>query len=130
MAGLSSLMMQPSGSNPPQEQGSSGSGDANPLAGLLRQGSPSGGAQGGTMKPPSHHETVALLQHINFFALRWGEMLKDPEVGEKNMRGPVMDLMADALGDGYASLPQVMSLLKTLPTDPLEQKQWIEQHYL
>ncbi len=126
MPALNSLVTQPGNTQPPQMQGSSGSDQASGLQGLV-QGGQGGGPQQG-MQPLSHQEATALLQHISFWRRRWATMLEDPEVGEKNMRPEVYDLMADVLSDDYASLPEVMGLLKTLPTEPLEQKQWIEGH--
>ncbi len=127
MPSLNSLVATPGSSQPPEQQGGSGSAPASSLQSLMQQG----GQQqqgGGQMRPPSHQETTAVLDHIMAFHTRWMEMLKDPEVGTKNMRPAVMDMMADMISDDYASLPQVMGLLKTMPTEPLEQKQWIEQH--
>lgn len=122
MPALNSLVTQPGNSQPPDMQGSSGTDQASGLQGLVQ------GGQGPAMQGPSHQETTALLQHLSFFRRRWQAMLDDPEVGEKNMRPEVYELMADTLADEYASLPEVMGLLKTLPTNPLEQKQWIEGH--
>lgn len=45
------------------------------------------------------------------------------------MRPAIYDMMADVMGEGLVTLPQVMNQMKTLPTDPLQQKQWIAQHY-
>ena len=124
MPSLNALVSQPQNPDPPDVQGASGSG----LDGAMQQqqgGPPQGG---GTMQPPSHHEAVALLQHISAFDQRWREILKDPEIGKGNVRGKVYDMMADMMGEDYATLPQVMGLLKSMPTEPLEQKHWIEEH--
>ncbi len=134
MPALNSLVTQPGNSQPPAVQGTSGSDQASGTGipvqgGQGGQGSPGIPQQPGQgMQPLSHQEATALLQHISFWRRRWAAMLQDPEMGEKNMRPEVYDLMADVLSDDYASLPDVMGLLKTLPTDPLEQKQWIEGH--
>ncbi len=135
MPALNSLVTQPGSTQPPQVQGSSGGDQAFGLQGLAQQGGGGAPQQGqtgipqqGGMQGPSHQETKALLQHLSFFRRRWQAMLNDHEVGTKNMRPEVYELMADALSDDYASLPDVMGLLKTMPTDPLEQKQWIDGH--
>jgi len=125
MPGLNSLIQQPGNSSPPDAQGASGTGQPSGMQSLM--GGAPNGAGGPSQQGPSHQETTALLQHISFFRRRLAAMLADPEVGTKNMRPEVYDLMADSLADDYASLPEVMGLLKTLPTDPLEQKQWIEE---
>lgn len=125
MAGLNSLIQQPSNSTPPDTQGASGTNQPSGMQSLM--GGAHNGA-GGLSQGPSHQETTALLQHLSYFRRRWSAMLSDPEVGTKNMRPEVYDLMADSLLEDYATLPEVMGLLKSLPTQPLEQKQWIEKH--
>ncbi len=132
MPALNSLVTQPGNTQPPAVQGTSGSDQASG-AGIPMQGGQGGQGGGGIpqqqgMQPLSHQEATALLQHISFWRRRWAAMLEDPEAGEKNLRPEVYDLMADVLSDDYASLPEVMGLLKTMPTEPLEQKQWIEGH--
>ena len=127
MPSLSALISQPNSPDPPGVQGSSGTGQEAGLGNAMQQ--PGGGAApGGAMVPPSHHETVAMLQHITAFDRRWRQILSNPEIGKTNVRGQVMDAFADLMADDYCTLPQVMGALKTLPTDPLEQKQWLEQH--
>lgn len=124
MPSLNSLVTQPQSPEPPDVQGASGSAQGSPLDGAMQQK----GQQGGSFQMPNHHETVAVLQHIGAFDQRWKQILSDPEIGKANVRGQIMDAMADLMNDEYCTLPQTMNLLKTLPTDPLEQKQWLEQH--
>ncbi len=123
MPALNSLVNQQANSEPPNVQGSSGTDQASGLQGLMRDG---GVPQGPGMQPPSHQETTAILQHLSAFRQRWAAILKDPEIGTKNVRPEVYDMYADMMADDYATLPQVMGTLKALPTDPLEQKQWLE----
>lgn len=120
MPALNSLVTQQQNAEPPNLQGSD-SQQPSGLQGIV-------GQQQQQTQPPSHQETVALLQHISAFRRRWAQMLKDPEIGTKDMRGDVQDMMADMMADDYASLPEVMGLLKSIPTKPLEQRQWIEKH--
>lgn len=121
---INSLVAEPGSPSPPDVQGATGQ-DSASLQGLMGQGQPQGG---GTMQPPSHHEAVALLNHLSAFRRRWKEILDDPETGSKSINGMVYDMMADMMSDGYATLPEVMGLLKTIPDNPLEQRQWVQQH--
>ncbi len=123
MPALNSLVNQQGNAEPPNVQGSSGTDQASGLQGLMREG---GVPQGPGMQPPSHQETTAILQHLSYFRQRWASILKDPEIGTKNVRSEVYDMYADALADDYGTLPQIMGTLKSLPTNPLEQKQWLE----
>lgn len=123
MPSLNSLVTQPQSPEPPDVQGTSGTGKDSGLP--MQQG---GAPQAGSFQMPNHQETAAVLQHISAFDRQWRDILGDPDIGKGSVRGRILDAMADLMGDGYCSLPQTMSLLKSLPTDPLEQKQWLEQH--
>lgn len=126
MPSLNIPVSQPQEASPPQVQGASGS--AQP--GQQSQGGiPMAGAgQQQQMQPPSHHETVALLQHISAFDRHWRQILEDPEIGKQSVKGKIYDAMADLMGEEYATLPQTMTLLKGVPDSPLEQKQWLEEN--
>jgi len=126
MPSLNALVTQPGSQEPPDIQGSSGADQASSLQGLMGQ-KPQGAPAGG-MQAPSHQETVALLQHLSAFRRRWQQIADDPEIGTKNVRPQIYEMMADMMGEGYASLPEAMGLLKTIPQAPLEQKQFIEKH--
>ena len=136
MTGVSSIIQQPSQSGASPPQGSSGTGDMSSAQAFAQPGgatpaSPGGIPQAGAPQlppPPTHAETVAALQHITAFDKRWKEMLADPGAGTQSLRTKFYDATADLMGDGYCTLPQVLSLLKTFPSDPLEQKQWLTKH--
>ena len=127
MPSLNALIGQPQGGgSPPAQTGSSGSAETSPLQGAIQQGGPQG--QGGPPPAPDHKTTVAAIRHINAFDQRWRALLADPGIGTKSIRPKVYEVMADLMGDGYCTLPQSLTLLKSFPTDPLEQKQWLEKH--
>ncbi len=127
MPNINQLVGQPQSDTPPEQQGSSGTADSSSLQSLM--GGQGGGApQGGQMQPPSHHETVAILDHISAYDRHWRELLEDPDIGVSSIRKRVYDVMADLMNDDYATLPQTLQLLKSFPTEPLEQKQWLEKH--
>lgn len=126
MAGLGSLIQQP---NPAQEPEQQGTNEQSPLSAQSGTPQPQGGQQPMQPPAPNHAQTVAGLRQMGFFQKRWGELLKDPDLGTKNVRPEIIDVLADTLSDGYASMPQVLNIMKGLPSDPLQQKQWIEKHY-
>jgi hypothetical protein len=125
MPNLNQLVGQPQSDSPPEQQGTSGTADNSSLQSLMGQKQGGGGAP---MAPPSHHETVAILDHISAYDRRWRELLEDPDIGVTSVRKHIYDIMADLMNDDYATLPQTLQLLKSFPTEPLEQKQWLEQH--
>ena len=125
------VAQQSSPSSAPPQEGEGGSSAIQSLMGGGQQ--PQGGAQGGPGQPPApppadYKTTVAALKHIHAFDTRWRTMLSDKGVGTKSLRSDFYDNMADLMGAGYCSLAQTMTLLKTFPAEPLEQKQWLEQH--
>lgn len=133
MTSLNSLVQQPQSPQPPQQQGASGTGDVTSLQALMqqRQGGPQDGAQPGTAAgppAPDRASTVAALRHIAAFDKRWKEMLADPGIGTKNVRSQFLDGIADLMGEGFMSLTQSLTLLKSFPNTPLEQKQWLAKH--
>jgi hypothetical protein len=136
MTGVSSIIQQPSQSGASPPQGSSGTGDMSSAQAFAQPGGAAPASPGGIPQasapqpppPPTHAETVAALQHITAFDKRWKEMLADPGAGTQSLRTKFYDATADLMGDGYCTLPQVLSLLKTFPSDPLEQKQWLTKH--
>lgn len=123
MPSLNIPVSQPQSQQPPNVQGASGTGEAMPAQGGIPM---AGGGQ--QMQPPSHHETVAILEHISAFDRKWREILANPEIGEESVKKHIYDAMADLMAEEYATLPQTMQLLKSVPDTPLEQKQWLEEH--
>jgi hypothetical protein len=129
---INALVHQPAGNDMPA-QGSSGAGSAGPLQTLMGGGGGAapGGAPGIPMqKPPapSYEQTVAALKHIHTYDQKWRDLLADPGVGSKDQRKPFNLAMADLMGDGFCTLPQTLTLLKSFPDDPLEQRKWLEKH--
>ena len=87
-----------------------------------------GGQQGQGPAPPTHEQIAAMLDHLGAFQQEWMRLLKIPDIGKKDVKGDIMETMADMMGDQYVTLAQVMNQLKDLPTTPLGQKQWIQEN--
>ncbi len=133
--GVASLLSQQPGSQAPPEAGGAGQ-DGRDAAGggsvqsLLQQpGGAPGGAPGAGPPAPSHEQTAAALYHLNEFQRQWKKLLDIPDIGKKDIKGDVLEMMADVMGEGLVTLPQVMNELKQLPTDALGQRQWVEEHF-
>lgn len=130
MAGISALLAQNQQSTaPPEQQGSASGGDMASLASLLQQGQGGPQPQGQPQQPISTQELTAAVRHLSEFSRRFQALLSEPDIGKKNMRPEVLEMMADIMGEGFVTLPQVMAQLKTLPDDPLGQRQWLQKHY-
>lgn len=101
------------------------------LQSLLQQ--PGDGQQGsapGIGPPaPNHEQTAAAVHHLAEFQRQWKRLMAVPGFGKQDIKGDVLEMMADVMGEQLVTLPQVMNELKGLPTDPLGQRQWVEEHY-
>lgn len=129
MASLLSMPMTPS---PPSEdvnasgQAQAGSGSLQQLMARGNAPAGAGGAPGGA--PLTMDHAFAAIRHLTVFEHKWAQLGRTDGIGKRNIRPEMVEMAADLMGDGYVTLPQSMSLLKSFPDDPLQQRQWVEQH--
>ena len=134
---MASLLSQPQTPTPPDadpSQDQRGGGMASQIQSLMRPPGAPGQPQGqpgqpGQQQPLDHATAAAGLRHLAEFSRHWREIMQEPGFGTKDIKGSILEMMADVMGDGLVTLPQVMDLLKRLPTQPLQQRQFVEQHY-
>ena len=96
---------------------------------------PSQGMAGLVQQPPqsrptpTHAETVAGLHRCHEIEKATARLLKDPDVGRKNIRPKILTMGADLIGAKTMSMPQFMDGLKSFPPaeDILGQKKWIQR---
>lgn len=94
------------------------------LAGLLQKAA--------NQRPtPNHAQTVAALHRCHEIEKATSRLLKDPDVGHKNIRPKVLTMGADLIGEHVMSLPELMAGIKDFPgaDDALGQKKWLERLY-
>lgn len=120
---MASLMSQPMAASPPGEDAEQ---QQRGLQGLMQQGGQ--GAQGGPPQP-NYQQTTAALRHLWEFQKHWQQVMKTPNFGKADLKGPMIDMLADLMGDGYVTLPQTLQMLQDFPTNPLQQRQFVEQHF-
>jgi hypothetical protein len=122
---MASLLSQPSQATPPgagpnQSQG----GDQQSLQSLIQ---PSPQQPGEQPLPDAEHIKSALV-HMTEFQRKWRQILETENVGKTDIKGPFIEAMAQLMGDQFITLPQALSLMKSFPEDPLQQRQFVEQH--
>ena len=107
----------------PTAQGPQGTQQSNPMAALM-------GGQGPGKPPPSPdlEQTMTMMKHFGEMRKYLVKLLSDPDVGRKNMRPSLFQAAANLLGDGFATMPQIINTVQTFPTDPAEQKKWLQVH--
>lgn len=78
---------------------------------------------------PNHAQTVAALHRCHEIEMATARLLKDSDVGRKNIRPKVLEMGADLIGSKTMTLPELMTGLKDFPgaEDVLGQKKWIER---
>jgi hypothetical protein len=136
MPGLNDLISSgapsvPMGSGPasaPASLSNSGLGGAgnNSLLNLVQQ------QQSGPATPrvaPSHDQTMAAMHRFHEVQMRVKPLLSDPALGKENIRPRLFDVAADLLGRDIVSLPEIMSTIKELPSDPQKQKDFVFKVY-
>lgn len=86
--------------------------------------------QGGQPQPPpqiSKSQLVAGLHHFGQVIKQLSPLLKNAKLGTGNMRPKIFDASANLIGEGIATVPEIMNGIKDLPDDPIGQKKWIEK---
>ena len=80
---------------------------------------------------PTHAQTVAGLHRFHEIERAVAKVLKNPDLGKKNIRPAVLDMGADLVGEKVMTIPELMSGMQSFPPaeDPLGQKKWLERLY-
>lgn len=121
----SSVPDAPQGAPP----GAAPGGGGNPLAALLQGGGAQGGVPGqGGPPAPSHAQTVAALTHLQAVQKSMDGLSRLPGIGKENIRPAIFDSIAELLSQRLFTLPQVMTEIKSIPSDPPGQRNWVLTH--
>lgn len=98
---------------------------ANPLAALAGRM----GAQQQQAPAPTHAQTVAVMHRLGQIKTALRPVMDDPHLGSKNIRPKLLDAASKLLAAKVVSLTDIMSEIKGLPEDPIEQKKFVEGLY-
>lgn len=74
----------------------------------------------------SKPQLVAGLHHLDAMQKSLMSVLKAPEAGKSNIRPRLFDAMAILIGNRTMTVPEVINGMKDLPSDPVDQKKWLE----
>ncbi len=131
---MSSLMSQPSQATPPDADASQGQQQQQgpqSLQNLMQENPGAGVEQGANGQPsPNFHMTVAALKHMRMFERGWESLLKIDDIGKTDIKGSFIEMMAKMMGERIVSLPQTLQMMKGFPDNPLQQRQYVQEHYL
>lgn len=88
-----------------------------------------GGPQQAPTPPPSHAQTVATLRHLQNVNREFGPILKNPDLGKSDMKSAVIDAGTKLVADRIVTPAAAVMLLSQVPTDPLDQRKWLQNFY-
>jgi hypothetical protein len=92
-----------------------------------------GGALQQLMQPqpaPSARETITAMKHFSTIAKRLEKILNSDGCGKADCKSQLWDAAADLVGEGILSTSDALNEMKTLPTNPPDQKAWLQKHIM
>lgn len=94
-----------------------------------QQGQPAaspGAPQPAAPAPPTHEQTVVALRHFHAIIGEVQDLLKDPETGKFDMKSRIIDGVTKLVSERMISPAQAVVQLSQVPSDPLEQRKWLQ----
>ena len=79
---------------------------------------------------PSHQQTVAALRHFAALERELTTLLKDPDLGNADLKSKIIDGTTGLVAQGYLTPAAAVTELGTVPERPFDQKKWLEQHFV
>lgn len=87
------------------------------------------GGMGQQRPRPSMDEMLAALHYFSEVNKAIKPILDNDKLGKSNVRPMVFDAAASLIGNRVLKLPEVMTVMKTFPESPGEQKAWLMKLY-
>lgn len=105
---------------------------------------PNAGPQGGQPQPsplasqgpaqqrpaPSHEQTVCALRHFAAIQTELETLLRNPGLGKSDIKSAIIDGTTKLVQDRIITPAQAVAQLGTVPEKPIDQRKWLQQHYL
>jgi hypothetical protein len=76
---------------------------------------------------PSHQQTVAALRHFGAIQNEVGNLLRNPNLGKTDIKSQIIDGVTKLVSEQIISPAQAVIQLAGVPTDPIEQRKWLQQ---
>lgn len=77
----------------------------------------------------THQQTVASLRHFSAIARELEVFLKDPDLGKADLKSKIIDGTTKLVANRIITPAQAVMQLGTVPSDPLLQRKWVQQHF-
>lgn len=97
-----------------------------PQQNALQQGGPTQGAPQAAPAPPTHEQTVSALRHFHAVIGEIQSILKDPATGKSDQKSKIIDGTTKLVSERMLSPAQAVMQLSQVPTDPLQQRKWLQ----
>lgn len=99
---------------------------------------PTANALGDTLQQPSqvpqpastHEQTITAITHTAEISKALMTILRDPELGRKDQRSQILAAALELMDKGIATVPAVVEQIKSLPSDPQGQMQWVKAYLM
>ncbi|WP_213773429.1 hypothetical protein [Bradyrhizobium sp. dw_78] len=75
---------------------------------------------------PTHAQTVAVLRHTTAIAKELRGLLNLPELGKSSVKRQIIDGAVALVAERILTPAQAVSMLSTVPTEPLLQRKWAQ----
>jgi hypothetical protein len=76
--------------------------------------------------PPTHEQTVAALRHFDAIKGELTMLLKDPAAGRSDLKSKIIDGVTKLVSERMLTAPQAVQQLDQVPSDPLQQRKWMQ----
>lgn len=76
--------------------------------------------------PPTHAQTVAALRHFHAIIGEVQDLMRDPALGRSDMKSRIIDGVTKLVSERMISPAAAVQQLSQVPTDPLEQRKWLQ----
>lgn len=92
--------------------------------GLQQGGAPQ--PQQAAPPPPTHAQTVAALRHFDAVKGELATLLNNPALGRSDIKSQIIDGTTKLVSDRIISAATAVQQLSQVPTDPLQQRKWLQ----
>ncbi|HLH92066.1 MAG TPA: hypothetical protein VKX28_26840 [Xanthobacteraceae bacterium] len=79
--------------------------------------------------PPTHAQTVATLRHLHMVNAAFAPILQDRDLGKTDQKSSIIDAVVHLVAERVVPQASAVMLLSQVPTDPLEQRKWLQNFY-
>jgi hypothetical protein len=101
--------------------------------GNVLSGQPSAAPTGAPANQPppqvTHQQAVCALRHFSAISRELEVFLKDPDLGRSDIKSKIIDGTTKLVASRIITPGQAVEQLSNVPSDPLLQRKWVQEHF-